>query len=69
MDLPRLLYDLRPTDGPALAANGIVDTAAYRKLGRNQIRIGMFPNVTTGDLERLTASVNWLAARLPRRSP
>lgn len=53
----------------ALAANGIVDTGAYRRLGRNQIRIGMFPNVTTGDLERLTESVDWLAARLPRRSP
>jgi phosphoserine aminotransferase len=53
----------------ALAANGIVDTAAYRRLGRNQIRLGMFPNVTTGDLERLTASIDWLAARLPRRSP
>jgi phosphoserine aminotransferase len=53
----------------ALAANGIVDTAAYRRLGRNQIRIGMFPNVTTDDLERLTASIDWLAARLPRRPP
>jgi predicted phosphoserine aminotransferase len=53
----------------ALAANGIVDTGAYRRLGRNQIRLGMFPNVTTGDLERLIAAIDWLAVRLPRRSP
>jgi phosphoserine aminotransferase len=53
----------------ALAANGILDTAAYRRLGRNQIRIGMFPNVSLGDLERLTASIDWLVARFPGRSP
>jgi phosphoserine aminotransferase len=53
----------------ALAANGIVDTAAYRRLGRNQIRIGMFPNVAVGDLERLTAAIDWLVPRLPGRSP
>jgi phosphoserine aminotransferase len=52
----------------ALTANGILDTAAYRRLGRNQIRIGMFPNVTLADLERLTQAVDWLAERLPRRS-
>lgn len=44
----------------ALRANGIVDTEPYRKLGRNQLRIGMFPSVGTSDLEALTASIDWL---------
>jgi phosphoserine aminotransferase len=44
----------------ALRANGIVDTEPYRKLGRNQLRIGMFPAVDTSDLEALTASIDWL---------
>jgi phosphoserine aminotransferase len=43
-----------------LRANGIVDTEPYRKLGRNQLRIGMFPAVETSDLEALTASIDWL---------
>jgi phosphoserine aminotransferase len=43
-----------------LRANGIVDTEPYRKLGRNQLRIGMFPGVETADLEALTASIDWL---------
>ncbi|MFN8152371.1 MAG: phosphoserine transaminase [Solirubrobacterales bacterium] len=44
----------------ALRANGIVDTEPYRKLGRNQLRVGMFPGIETSDLEALTASVDWL---------
>jgi phosphoserine aminotransferase len=44
----------------ALRANGIVDTEPYRKLGRNQLRIGMFPAVEASDLEALTASIDWL---------
>jgi len=47
-----------------LRANGIVDLEAYRTLGRNQIRIGMFPNVPTADLERLTAAIDWVVERL-----
>ena len=35
-----------------LRANGIVDTEPYRKLGRNQLRIGMFPAVDPDDVER-----------------
>jgi phosphoserine aminotransferase len=46
----------------ALRANGIVDTEPYRKLGRNQLRIGMFPGIETADLEALTASIDWLLA-------
>jgi phosphoserine aminotransferase len=43
-----------------LRANGIVDTEPYRKLGRNQLRIGMFPSVDPADLEALTASIDWI---------
>jgi len=42
----------------ALRANGIVDTEPYRKLGRNQLRIGMFPAVEPDDVEALTACVD-----------
>jgi phosphoserine aminotransferase len=43
-----------------LRANGIVDTEPYRKLGRNQLRIGMFPAIETADVEALTACIDWL---------
>ncbi len=42
----------------ALRANGIVDTDSYRKLGRNQLRVGMFPAVPTSDVEALTACID-----------
>ena len=44
----------------ALRANGIVDTEPYRKLGRNQLRVGMFPAIETADVEALTAAIDWL---------
>ncbi len=43
-----------PTVSGVLRANGIVDTASYRKLGRNQLRIGLFPAVDPDDVEALT---------------
>jgi phosphoserine aminotransferase len=43
-----------------LRANGIVDTEPYRKLGRNQLRVGMFPAVDPGDIEALTACIDWV---------
>jgi phosphoserine aminotransferase len=43
-----------------LRANGIVDTEPYRKLGRNQLRIGMFPAVEPDDVEALTKCVDWV---------
>jgi phosphoserine aminotransferase len=46
-----------------LRANGIVDTEPYRKLGRNQLRIGMYPAVDPADLETLTRAIDWLVAR------
>ena len=48
----------------ALRANGIVDTESYRKLGRNQLRIGMFPSVDPADVEALTACIDYVAERL-----
>jgi phosphoserine aminotransferase len=43
-----------------LRANGIVDVEPYRKLGRNQLRVGMFPAVEPADVEALTASIDWV---------
>jgi phosphoserine aminotransferase len=43
-----------------LRSNGIVDTEPYRKLGRNQLRIGMFPAVDPADVEALTACIDWV---------
>jgi len=48
----------------SLRANGIVDTESYRKLGRNQLRIGMFPAVDPADVEALTACIDYVAERL-----
>jgi len=47
-----------------LRANGIVDTDPYRKLGRNQLRIAMFPAVEPADVEALTACVDYVVERL-----
>ena len=47
-----------------LRANGIVDTEAYRKLGRNQLRIGMFPSVDPADVEALTVCIDYVVERL-----
>jgi len=48
----------------ALRANGIVDTDSYRKLGRNQLRIGTFPAVEPADVEALTACIDYVLERL-----
>jgi len=48
----------------ALRENGIVDTDAYRKLGRNQLRIGMFPAVDPEDVAALTECVDYVVQRL-----
>jgi len=46
-----------------LRANGIVDVEPYRKLGRNQLRVGMFPAVDPGDVQALTACIDWILER------
>jgi phosphoserine aminotransferase len=52
------------TVNKVLRANGIVDTDSYRKLGRNQLRIGMFPSVEPEDVEALTRCVDFVVAAL-----
>jgi phosphoserine aminotransferase len=56
-------------DAAAVAAtlrdNGIVDVEPYRKLGRNQLRVGMFPSVDPEDVEALTACIDWVAENVP----
>jgi phosphoserine aminotransferase len=44
-----------------LRANGIVDVEPYRKLGRNQLRVGMFPAIEPADVEALTTCIDWCA--------
>ena len=48
----------------ALRANGIVDTEPYRKLGRNQLRIAMFPAIEPDDVATLTHAIDYLAEAL-----
>jgi phosphoserine aminotransferase len=47
-----------------LRANGIVDVEPYRKLGRNQLRIGMFPAIEVSDVQALTACIDWTVERI-----
>ncbi len=48
----------------ALRANGIVDTEPYRKLGRNQLRIAMFPAVEPDDVAILTRAIDHIIGEL-----
>ncbi|KOU02152.1 phosphoserine aminotransferase [Streptomyces sp. NRRL F-5755] len=48
----------------ALRANGIVDTEPYRKLGRNQLRVAMFPAIDPADVEALTACIDYVITKL-----
>jgi phosphoserine aminotransferase len=48
----------------ALRANGIVDTEPYRKLGRNQLRIALFPAIEPDDIERLTGAIDFVVTEL-----
>ncbi len=47
-----------------LRANGVVDTEPYRKLGRNQLRVAMYPAIDPADVEALTASIDYVVERL-----
>jgi phosphoserine aminotransferase len=46
-----------------LRANGIVDVEPYRKLGRNQLRVAMFPAIDPADVQALTACIDWVVER------
>ncbi|MEU5999533.1 phosphoserine transaminase [Streptomyces sp. NPDC047197] len=48
----------------ALRANGIVDTEPYRKLGRNQLRVAMFPAIDPADVEALTQCIDYVIEKL-----
>ncbi|MFJ3295721.1 phosphoserine transaminase [Streptomyces bacillaris] len=48
----------------ALRANGIVDTEPYRKLGRNQLRVAMFPAIDPADVQALTACIDYVIEKL-----
>jgi phosphoserine aminotransferase len=58
--------DAVPADTVAkvLRANGIVDTEPYRKLGRNQLRIAMYPAVDPDDVVALTTCIDWVVDQL-----
>ncbi|MGZ4516771.1 MAG: phosphoserine transaminase [Mycobacteriaceae bacterium] len=47
-----------------LRANGVVDTEPYRKLGRNQLRVGMFPAIEPADVSALTACIDHVVTQL-----
>jgi phosphoserine aminotransferase len=47
-----------------LRQNGIVDTEPYRRLGRNQLRIAMFPGIDPNDVSALTACIDYVVSRL-----
>jgi phosphoserine aminotransferase len=47
-----------------LRENGIVDTEPYRKLGKNQLRVAMFPAIDTADVEALTACIDYVVENL-----
>ena len=47
-----------------LRANGVVDTEPYRKLGRNQLRVAMFPAVDPDDVRALTACIDHVVSAL-----
>jgi phosphoserine aminotransferase len=56
IDAPRVVAELR--------ANGILDVFPYRKLGRNQLRIAMFPAIEPDDVRALTACIDWVVEQL-----
>jgi len=47
-----------------LRAHGVVDTEPYRKLGRNQLRVAMFPGIDPSDVAALTGCIDYVVERL-----
>ena len=60
--------DFTGVDAARIAAilrdNGVVDTEPYRKLGRNQLRVGMFPNVEPEDVSQLSRCIDWIVGEI-----
>ena len=63
IDLDETVADA-PTVSNVLRANGIVDTESYRKLGRNQLRIALFPAIEPDDVVALTRCIDHVVERL-----
>ncbi|MEJ7798640.1 MAG: phosphoserine transaminase, partial [Solirubrobacteraceae bacterium] len=53
-----------PQVAATLRANAIVDVEPYRKLGRNQLRVAMFPAIEPSDVQALTACIDWVVERV-----
>jgi phosphoserine aminotransferase len=47
-----------------LRSNGVVDVEPYRKLGRNQLRVAMFPSIEPDDVRALTACIDWVVKEI-----
>ena len=47
-----------------LRANGVVDTEPYRKLGRNQLRVALYPTIEPSDVAALTVCIDYVVERL-----
>ncbi|UVS76821.1 phosphoserine transaminase [Actinokineospora sp. UTMC 2448] len=52
------------TVAKVLRANGVVDVEPYRKLGRNQLRVAMFPAIEPADVTTLTRAIDWIVERV-----
>jgi phosphoserine aminotransferase len=52
------------TVAKVLRANGIVDVEPYRKLGKNQLRVAMFPAIEPDDVTILTQAIDWVIGQL-----
>ena len=52
------------TVSKVLRANGVVDTESYRKLGRNQLRVALFPAIEPDDIAALTRCIDFVAEQL-----
>src|SRR5690606_1735032 len=63
IDLDESVVDA-PTVSRVLRANGIVDTESYRKLGRNQLRIALFPAIEPDDVVALTRCIDHVVGQL-----
>ncbi len=63
IDLDEAVVDAT-TVSNVLRANGIVDTESYRKLGRNQLRVALFPSIDPDDVVALTACIDHVAEAL-----
>jgi len=53
-----------PVVSAVLRNNGVLDTESYRKLGRNQLRVALFPAIEPTDIEALTRCIDHVVDKL-----